>query len=202
MVRRSRLSSPISRWHALLLFMYWSGTAICNVVGVDTMTQASSRAGSLATLHLIPLLFTNRLSFAADLLGLSLQTYLSLYTSMGLMALVQSLIHTVIFFTHNPINLREDLQLYGFIVRSRISQRAFNIFTNCERALLLSPRWYRSPYFERRFLKFVRKCTMLLLYWSPIWYSDIRPCVRHHLDSTSLSPDVFSAFPLSFGIQD
>ncbi len=116
LVRRSRLSSPCSRWHALLLFIYWSGTVACNIVGVNTINQAGSRAGSLATLHLIPLLFTNRLSLAADSLGLSLHTYLSLHTSVGLMALVQSLIHTVLFFSHNPINLRENLQLYGFIV--------------------------------------------------------------------------------------
>jgi len=101
-VRPSRLSSPLSRWHALLLFIYWSGTVACNIVGVNTINQAGSRAGSLATLHLIPLLFTNRLSFAADSLGLSLHTYLNLYTSVGLMALVQSLIHTVIFLRSQP----------------------------------------------------------------------------------------------------
>ena len=87
-----------------------------NIVGVNTINQAGSRAGSLATLYLILLLFTNRLSLAADSLGLSLYTYLSLHISVGLMALIQSLIYTVLFFSHNPINLRENLQLYGFII--------------------------------------------------------------------------------------
>jgi len=99
-----------------LLMVYWLGTAACNIVGVSTTAQVG-RAGALATLHLIPLLFTDRKTFVADLLGISLQAYIRLHTSVGLMALLQTLIHTSIFLSRHTINLKEQLQFYGFLVR-------------------------------------------------------------------------------------
>jgi len=115
-IRRTRLSSPISRWHAILMTLYWLGTAVCNVARVDTVVQAGNRAGALAVLHLVPLLCTNRAAMAADLLGISLQTFMRLHTSFGLMALLQSLIHVVIFLTQNTFNVRESLHFYGLLV--------------------------------------------------------------------------------------
>lgn len=80
------------------------------------MAQAGNRAGSLAALHLVPLLFTNRPSFAADLLGISLQTYLRLHSSIGVMALLQALVHTVIFCSRNVFHINDTLQFNGFLV--------------------------------------------------------------------------------------
>ena len=54
--------SSFSRWHALLLLLYWSGTVACNLVGVRTVVQAGNQAGALALLHLVPLLCSDRAS--------------------------------------------------------------------------------------------------------------------------------------------
>lgn len=116
LIQRNRISTPFSRWHAFLMVIYWSGTAACNLVGVGSIPQAGNRAGTLAALHLVPLLFTNRPSFAAGLLGISLQTYLKLHTSIGLMAFLQALIHIVIFLTRNVFHIGDMLQFYGFLV--------------------------------------------------------------------------------------
>ena len=115
-IRRTRLSGPFSRWRAILTIAYWIGTAACNLIGVKTIAQVGKRAGSLATLHLVPLLFASRASFAADLLGVSLQTFLSFHTTIGLMALVQSVVHTAIFFAHHTISFKEKIQFYGLLV--------------------------------------------------------------------------------------
>lgn len=115
-IRRTSLSNPFSRWHAALMIVYWSGTAICNLVGIRSVHQAASRAGALAALHLVPLLCTNRPAFVADLLGISVQTYMRLHTSFGFMALLQTLIHTVIVVTHTTFNVKETLQFYGLLV--------------------------------------------------------------------------------------
>ena len=113
-IRRTRLSAPFSRWRAVLTVAYWVGTAACNFIGVKTSAQAGSRAGSLATLHLVPLLLTSRVSFAADLLGVSLQIIISLHTSIGLMALVQSVVHAAFFLLTTPLILRKDFIFTGF----------------------------------------------------------------------------------------
>ena len=117
LIKRSFLFSPLSRWHALLTVIYWSGTAVCNIVGVSTIAEAGNRAGSLAALHLIPLLFASRAGFAAELLGLSLQTYMRLHKSFGFMALLQSLIHIIIFLSSHALQTGDHLQFYGLLVR-------------------------------------------------------------------------------------
>ena len=117
-IQRSPLFTSFSRWSVLITIIYWLGTAVCNIVGVRTIADAGNRAGVLAALHLIPLLFANRPSFAADLLGISLQTYLRLHSSFGIMALVQGLVHTFIFCSHNAFHIHNGLQFNGFVVWS------------------------------------------------------------------------------------
>ena len=121
-IRHNRLFSSFSRWHTLLLLSYWIGTAACNLVGASTVLQIGERAGTLATLHLIPLLFSSRGSFAADLLGISLHTYTRLHKCIGIMALLQSLIHTAIFIIHSGLNLKDGGHFNGFLVRATASR--------------------------------------------------------------------------------
>ena len=114
--RRRRFVAPFTRWQILWTSIYWLCTSAYNIVGVSSLPQAGSRAGSLAALHLIPLLFSNRLSFAADMLGLSLQNYLGLHRSIGIMAFLQALIHTILFLINNALSLQDVPQFFGFLV--------------------------------------------------------------------------------------
>ena len=115
-IQRTRLSKPFSRWHAIMIAIYWSGTVACNLVGINSFTQAGNRAGALAILNLVPLLSCNRPAFLADLLGISLHTYMRLHTSFGIMVFLQSLIHTIIFATRGHFNIKETMQLNGVLV--------------------------------------------------------------------------------------
>ena len=117
LIRRKRFLAPLTRWYVLWITIYWGVTAVCNLVGVNTIAQAGTRAGSLSVLHLVPLLFTGRLSFAANLLGLSWQSYMTFHSTIGLMAFVQGLIHTLIFVTHHVFRIKDEQQFYGFLVR-------------------------------------------------------------------------------------
>lgn len=114
--RRRWFLDPITRWRFTLTFVYWLGTALCNVIGVKTWSQASNRAGVLSVLHLIPLLFSGRLSFAADLLGLSLKSYVRFHGVLGYMAFWQGLAHVLLQITHNVFRIRDSLQFYGLLV--------------------------------------------------------------------------------------
>lgn len=116
--KRSRFFNPQTRWRVSLTLLYWLGTAACNVVEVRSLPEASSRAGTLSTIHLIPLLFSDRLSFAADLLGLRLHSYLNLHGAMGFMTFVQDVIHILLFLLRNPLRTRESVQFYGLLVRA------------------------------------------------------------------------------------
>ena len=116
-LKRRSLVGPIGRWHILLMFLYWVGTAACNILGVASLPEAGLRAGSISVFHLIPLLLSDRLSLAADLLGLTPQSIRKCHTSVGLMAIVQGIIHVVIIFRNKSINFQEEpSHLYGLVV--------------------------------------------------------------------------------------
>ena len=114
--RRRRFLEPITRWQLFLTLVYWLGTATCNVVGVRSISCAWNRAGVLSVLHLIPLLFSSRLSFAADLIGLSLTNYFKLHKSLGFMAILQGLIHILIYVTHHKFRISNPVHIYGLLV--------------------------------------------------------------------------------------
>ena len=163
--KRHGLIESVSRWRFLLTFVYWSGTAACNFTGVNTLAQVGTRAGILSTIHLIPLLFSNRLSFAADILGLSFQTYSKLHSSLGSMAFAQALLHVVIFFSRNPFHLKETLQFYGFLVSHHCS--VLRLTLNRKQAgiafsSLVLLTWVRHPFYEF-FLKSHFLLAMLVL---------------------------------------
>ena len=117
LIRRRRMLGPCTYWEAFATLLHWSLTAICNLVGVRDISDFGTRAGTLSIIHLIPLLFSDRLSFAADLLGLSLRTYTAIHGSVGVMAILQGFLHSIVFVTHGTFRMREQRQFYGFLVR-------------------------------------------------------------------------------------
>lgn len=119
-LRRRSLIGPIGRWHGLLIFLYWASTAVYNVLGVVSLPEAGIRAGSISVFHLIPLLLSDRLGLAADLLGLTSQSIQKCHTSVGLMAIVQGIIHVVIIFRYKTISFQEPSHLFGLMVCLRI----------------------------------------------------------------------------------
>lgn len=118
--KRRYLLPSMTRLRFTLLLIYWTDTAICNVVGVRTISQADSRAEVLFTINLISLFFADRLSFAADLFGLSLQTYIQVHDSIECMTIIQRLIHILIFITRNALHFKDSMQFYDFLISMRL----------------------------------------------------------------------------------
>jgi hypothetical protein len=116
--RRHIFFGPVSRVHFILQVIYWCATAACNVIGVKTFTQASARAGTLSVINLVPLLFSGRLSHAADLFGISLRGFYGLHRSIGLMALTQGLIHIFILIGKRLVSVHAPDQIYAILVMS------------------------------------------------------------------------------------
>ena len=114
--KRHLLLGPTSRWQTILMVLYWAGTAVCNVIGVKSLSEAGLRAGSISVFHLIPLLLSDRLPLAADFLGLSPQSFQRAHTSVGFMATTQGIIHVVVFLSHKSFQLQQSSHFYGLLV--------------------------------------------------------------------------------------
>lgn len=114
--RRRGFLGPISRLRAGLHVLHLGGTLTCNIFGVHDISAARSRAGSLAVLHLIPLLFVPNLNLAAEIFGISLSVYHHLHRALGWMTVLQTALHVAFAVHRVTIDLNDRAQQHGFMV--------------------------------------------------------------------------------------
>jgi hypothetical protein len=97
---------PVSRWLARHIVMsrvfdrrhtaHWGITAFYNVFRVRTISQASTRAGQLGLLHMIPLLSPMQTVLSSHALDISLTTAEYIHITLGSMAVVQGCLHCIL----------------------------------------------------------------------------------------------------------
>lgn len=107
---------PISWLHAGLHVLHLGGTLTCNILQVHDISAACLRAGSLAVLHLIPLLFVPNLNLAAEIFGISLSVYHHLHHALGWMTILQTALHVAFAVHRMTIDLNDHAQQHGFMV--------------------------------------------------------------------------------------
>lgn len=105
-----------SRAWVLVQLLYWVGTGFGNFMATHGLRDIGTRAGNIALINLIPLVFNGRLSLLADLLGIPLRSYIQLHGTFGVMACVQTILHTYITIHEEGWNPHTALQLYGILV--------------------------------------------------------------------------------------
>ena len=120
-LKRRLVYGPTSPWETLLILLYWSGTAACNLVGITSFSDAGLRAAAISLCHLVPLLFSDRLCIGAYILGISPRSIRKLHTSFGVMAVVQGIAHVAIYISRNALHIEQTLHLYGLLVRFQIT---------------------------------------------------------------------------------
>ena len=114
--RRTRFLEPMTWSRLLLQSMYWLLNAAFHIVGVHNVDQAGNRAGVLSVLNLVPLFLASQVSLVADLLGVSLRTYLQIHGTIGFVATLQALAHVSVQLKTSTFSFGDSLQFYGFLV--------------------------------------------------------------------------------------
>ncbi|KAF2229455.1 hypothetical protein EV356DRAFT_475375 [Viridothelium virens] len=115
---------PLSRFEFAVQTLYWLGTAVFNVVQVQSTDQAGLRAAALSVINLIPLYLGNHLHTAAVWLGIPLEAMRRLHNSAALMVCVQSAIHVIIQLTHHPFSMTDTTSRYGLFALISIAALA------------------------------------------------------------------------------
>lgn len=85
-----------TRLQTLCHLLHLSTVVLYNCLHVTNLEQLASRAGQLCILHMVPLLSANHLEFISQILGLSRNTIFGCHMTIGLMALAQGVLHSVI----------------------------------------------------------------------------------------------------------
>ncbi|KAA8649652.1 uncharacterized protein ATNIH1004_002323 [Aspergillus tanneri] len=119
----SRMHTRFSGSHRLATFMYpvpfrtyLVGNGACNFIGVQSLSEAGSRAARLSLINLIPMFISGGYEFGARLLGVSLQTYGAFHRMVGLVAVIEATIHVLIIAQTRSISTSNTMQVYGVLV--------------------------------------------------------------------------------------
>ncbi|KAE8423658.1 FAD-binding domain-containing protein [Aspergillus pseudocaelatus] len=110
-----RLFGHLSRYRVIIQLMYWGGTITCNFIGTQTVAAIAARAGNIALLNFVFLLFAGRINIAADLLGLSYRSYLHVHKTFAIMTFVQATLHSAISLREHGWLPYEQLQFCGML---------------------------------------------------------------------------------------
>lgn len=95
-INRHSLAGP---WtvDVIVAHLFWLACNVVSIwVGTDSVTQASSRTGTLALLNMAPLFLASHLSLIADVLSLNLGMIRRLYQFFGYLAAALVLAHGVL----------------------------------------------------------------------------------------------------------
>lgn len=114
--RDLRFVSPVSRYHFSVWLLYCGGTVACNIIGVHNVNQASSRAGILAIITMVPLFLSTHHSLGSHLMGMSVLSYGRIHGVVGRMAFVQSVVHVILALHGRSLAADQPGQLFGLLV--------------------------------------------------------------------------------------
>jgi len=115
-LHRRYLTLPVSPLEFILQLLYFIGTALYNVIGVNSLLEASSRASDVASFNFVVLLFGDRLAFAADILDLSRQTYRRIHQTIGTMTVLQMIVKIVFEYVARGLRLQSLRNKFDLIV--------------------------------------------------------------------------------------
>lgn len=94
--RRSRFLEPLSRLRLLFLLLFWGANLLPTLININSLQDVGKRVGTLAMINLIPFFISNQLSLAADLLGISLHSYILGHGAVGFATVAEGIIHVII----------------------------------------------------------------------------------------------------------
>lgn len=126
---RLHLFFPLPYYEIVLQLIYWSGTIASNIIGVNTLKDASLRAAQLSLVNLIPLVASSSLSLTSYVLGLSARAVVRMHGSMSAITIAEGVFHIVTaLITNKPLSFGNWRLLYGLIVcRASLSELFANI---------------------------------------------------------------------------
>jgi len=117
LLRRHRYIGPWTRGSVLLHVFYLTAVIFCNSYRVNSLTEASTRAGNMSLINTIPLYLGFHLGFIADVLGISLRVFSRLHGSIAFISAALGLFHAVVSMASGPSRFHDATQrTYGLAV--------------------------------------------------------------------------------------
>lgn len=116
LLKRTRLFPPVTRLFVLLNLLYWAGTLVYNFFHISSLATAGQRAGILAVINFALTIMFWSLTTAASLLGFAPRSAHVVHGSLGIMALLQAVVHVAVQLQLFPFSTSDTTQLSGLLV--------------------------------------------------------------------------------------
>ena len=105
----------------LLLIFFLGGNIFCTLYQTKSFKDISTRACSLAAINLIPLYLGGKINRLTNFLGLNYNTYTRAHSWLGIIVLVQVLIHSISSFKESQNSFSIIVSLIPFKVKVKNS---------------------------------------------------------------------------------
>ncbi|KAG9250676.1 uncharacterized protein F5Z01DRAFT_729974 [Emericellopsis atlantica] len=118
-VRARRWCGGWSRFDVLLLVMYLAANISCTLIGVSSVLEAGARAGALCLCNMLPLFAAPSLSFAADILQVSLRDQRRLHVLAGVAVVLLAAFHVTVSAASSegyPLTDVKNVSAFGAII--------------------------------------------------------------------------------------
>lgn len=112
---RMRFLGNITWLHFCLQLTYVATNVVSSIVGVKSLHDAGVKTATLSTIN-FSLLLASQPALIADLMGLSLRTYLRIHGLVSLVTSAQVLAHLIILIVGKKVSIHSGTQLYGLLV--------------------------------------------------------------------------------------
>ncbi|KAF2458843.1 hypothetical protein BDY21DRAFT_258314, partial [Lineolata rhizophorae] len=104
--RYLRGSKHITRFNAILIVVFWVGNILCSTIGVKDVLELARRSALLSTINLIPVLLGAHMNIIVSYYGIRLPTYTRIHACIGIVAVIEGLVHTVAISSLQKPNLK------------------------------------------------------------------------------------------------
>ena len=103
-------------YKALLQAIYIAGTILSNIIGVNTLKDASIRAACLSLVNFILLFFSNHLGYAVYIIGVPLQSIVRFYGLIAIVAIIESIFHIATILIIKIFSFKNLKNIYGILI--------------------------------------------------------------------------------------
>jgi hypothetical protein len=140
----------VLQYRLVFPFAYFAGTAVCNTVGVHSVSEAGVRAAQISMITLLLLCWSGDHEIGAFILGIELATYHFIHRIAAFVAVIEAAIHVAIAAQQTHFSASDASQFYGLLVGSVLSNH-FRLLTKSPRLAVcfchcFSFRWLRGVY--------------------------------------------------------
>ena len=114
--RYVRGSGKATRFDIGLVVIFVVGNVICLALEVKDVAGFVERSGAICTINLVPLALGEHMNIVTSWCGLSLGTYARMHQWLGIVAIVEGLVHTVVGAVSHKLNLHTTSGIATLVV--------------------------------------------------------------------------------------